>query len=1386
MEESTDNDSTWRASELDLGHGTPSESAPAASSGIRIRSRSDRILKLLKTVLTSFSLGFEDLPSEARQAYIRFQQNQDFREFGATLNHLLVEERLDGLMRQSPAFLEAAVELVGSRHPQLGLKERLDELEGRKRQGSSKRQPNRSDKNRRRAKKEARRGDETRSDDDNSDRPLNARLAKTLTTKKPRIRRKKGRKAQKGQAEGQTRLGTGAQSGLPKAPTIIVSDENTGNEEGQNAPVNTPVLPGFVISTRTVSKNRDGVNPRIEEMRNRQGQGTTRSKNTMELTQPDFYLYPYKGWKVEQPTVLLHRARNFLADEDIDRTLDWSQKFAELSEYFSYLLHNWQGEEWGAELHEVIDMLHTHWVYEQYHYGAPKLNLNFNNVWPKQSKRLPPIPGTDYPIENLDRVEDGDLGERKLLLNKICPAIDVHYKVPSKALPKYIELYTADAPHTWRVPFESIPPSRGLMNLENDMYEKCVFSNMSDTCKSLETAEAKFKSEYGKEPFGFETLEAFAALRGTRRAALQQTLSPLSNAENLAVCNIFHTLILPPAKIPEKPDAGIIIPTMQIAEVPQKESRDPFGYTLAHRWYMRADQHWGDWAYEHAVKECHGHRLWEERKEPIMDLPRNFKGPYVHDFLDHEMKKAALLLKMCEVLRDRLLLQKKRTPRSFLTDVSQCLADGMAGKHWEDAGLKFPEEDFVPGSRDLVHIRPEEEDLLRLLGQNSINKKTVDPKTKGSKVGHRSRLFEKRVKEMFYGEGTKNVHKLGFDEFMEELNRDCDGPVKCWRFSDDEAWKEVSILQKNGVIVSHGRTVYRTEADLHPEQLVRWLDTDKDLGAFVQDQDKVSSKEPTKDAEVSHENDEIETISTAISIPESKTPGDYLFGLPRTEHLRDYEDLVDIDIDTLEQDMRKTKRFYTRLCFRLGRTIHDLQAKRETYRQQLTVDQREQNRDFLDFVVRLWDSDAACRPNNKEKNPKKGDVKRITPAYQDIIKIVEPEAYDTRWDQYVLSKDHHEDDLLNREKIRKGIIREAYENKSMILPSRIDRYTDEDGLTVELPRRHEPVWSFAHPERKGKAPRYWDMNRWPLHLQSESTAERIRSGNFHEDARAIFSSAIVTPSDSPTTLAVQKTSQEVDEELDEEEEEDEDTAVSGISEQEADTSEPEGKTIPGIGKEFAVTYADVAESRRTFTPGPPHYFLGSTPLQKKYIENRIKSGIASVEPPSFTWRQRLGALFGRRIVNDPTALPEVNPRDIPESKPRSENSDDESEEDMPGVMENDDIDVVMEELVTRQPHRDDHELPEAPSPMVPSFPHSSNEAPGESTPAAVQGGSRLAGQESEREPPRPLSRGRRGRSRHLETQQLHLTIEEPESEPSVVYTQEEMPDSSHRALYDSD
>jgi hypothetical protein len=69
---------------------------------------------------------------------------------------------------------------------------------------------------------------------------------------------------------------------------------------------------------------------------------------------------------------------------------------------------------------------------------------------------------------------------------------------------------------------------------------------------------------------------------------------------------------------------------------------------------------------------------------------------------------------------------------------------------------------------------------------------------------------------------------------------------------------------------------------------------------------------------------------------------------------------------------------------------------------------------------------------------------------------------------------------------------------------------------------------------------------------------------------------------------------------------------------EVDTSGSQIQTIPGLGKKFAVTFDDLADSRRTFTPGPPQYFLGDTPLQKQAIENFVKSGKLYPPIPRYT------------------------------------------------------------------------------------------------------------------------------------------------------------------------
>ncbi|KAF9765732.1 hypothetical protein IL306_001956, partial [Fusarium sp. DS 682] len=175
-------------------------------------------------------------------------------------------------------------------------------------------------------------------------------------------------------------------------------------------------------------------------------------------------------------------------------------------------------------------MLHTHWIFEQYHYGTPKLNLKFDNVWPKHSKRLPPVPGAENTVEK----PGSELGQRKLLLNKIRPAIDAHYGLPGDVLEKYVDLYSSEVPYFWGATPPSQSPRHELAKIENNAFEKCVHLDMSTTAKMIGASEAKFKSESDREHFSFNALQAFATLRGSRRAALQQTLSYLDNSENLA------------------------------------------------------------------------------------------------------------------------------------------------------------------------------------------------------------------------------------------------------------------------------------------------------------------------------------------------------------------------------------------------------------------------------------------------------------------------------------------------------------------------------------------------------------------------------------------------------------------------------------------------------------------------------------------------------------------------------------------------------------------------------------------------------------------------------------------------------------------------------------
>ncbi|UPK98026.1 hypothetical protein LCI18_008961 [Fusarium solani-melongenae] len=1210
---------------------TQEETATSTTDPALVRRRK----KLLERIVLTLHFDFQALPSEAQEAYWKFQEDRGFSRFAIDLQCLLLDHKIDNFLHQCPAFLLAVAELFDEKHPQLGLRELCEEHRS------------------------------------------SAQLSRTITltshTRQPRI------------------MGPWNHGSLRLMAGQIPDDEESPIQAPELEPTKAkPIIPGFVISTKRTRLTSPGEKEKVnfsDKQPPEASHGSARDIRSQEeynsgwlrnfagdrsVPPPDFNLYPYKGWKIDPPQVLISRAKNFLADEDVNRTVDWDRKFAELAEYFSYLLHNWKGERWGADLHECIDMLHAHRVFEDYHYGRPKLNLDFPDKWAIKSWRLPRVPGHHVVVE-----DEEDMGERKLLFNPIRAAHDVHYEMPQEVLKKYVDEYGLDAEYFWSSPHGVEPrPERlsdedpnnrrfNMIECENKAYEKSILKNMQETCSQLRS-HPRPPVEQVKGTPDTNSLRQFAWFRGTRRAALQQCLSQFSNAENAAVCNQWRAIILPPPKKPKQPDAGVLFTTMQVADIPEKEARDPFSYTLAHKWFTTAEQWWGAWMRPHSIKESYGQRLWLHRKEAIMELPHNFKGPYVVDYFDKDMRKTQELLSKCQIIWDRLDDKENHFNRDFLTKIAKCVWQGLRsgeGSYLEQGSLVRND-----GATPVPHIRPLEEELLRFILEPSVNATMLGIK-QGADAGQgedegvspildaHGQLFEERVDEML-----NDISRDSFfhptagpqsQDFMEVLNRDCDGPMKRYRFSRKEAIRYALALKMKGKIYANkDLVVRRPKVDFHPEERIRWLESDYEVEPPPPVEPKLG---PVKTKAKDDNGVTISTdISTEVTEPESVDLGPYAKGLPKLANIRSWNETI-LDRQAVRTDMEKTLVLFEGLGYRLGRTLRDLRKQHTKDLKSLTPEQREVNSRYVRDIYDSWEKDYQLRANDPKWNPNMVDESwknRVTPKFCDAIKMAEPEAYQESWDRERGFKDIHDSVWVASDMLRRGIIREAYENKSMLFPTRVTRRINDTGKTITSAPRREPVWSFGHPERCGKGPRFWSIDRWPLHLQSEETRDLIESSGSNGSV------CVVPPSmGGKPPKRTKKKRTKGHRRFEEEAEEQRDTTMEDVEveEEEEVTWEPKGKgrahdiSLRQLGQPFGFTYRDQAHIRRRFKPGTPEYWLGDTPLQKQRIEDRIKSGLVGSEQPR-SWRQRFADLLGSK-EDDPTALPYVNPRYIPKSKP---------------------------------------------------------------------------------------------------------------------------------------
>lgn len=396
--------------------------------------------------------------------------------------------------------------------------------------------------------------------------------------------------------------------------------------------------------------------------------------------------------------------------------------------------------------------------------------------------------------------------------------------------------------------------------------------------------------------------------------------------------------------------------------------------------------------------------------------------------------------------------------------------------------------------------------------------------------------------------------------------------------------------------------VRRPDVDFHPEERIRWLDSDyKDNPPAEQPvEPKIGPvKVKAKDAdEVTISTD----VSTEISEQKSVDLGPYDNGLPKLANIRSWDETI-LDRQAVSIDMEKTLILYEGLGYRLGRTLRDLRAQHSKDLKSLTPEQRKENSRYTRNIFDYWEKDYQLRANDPKWNRNvvdKSSKNRVTPKLCDTIKMAEPEAYKESWDREQF-KDIQDSFYESFSILRKGIIREAYENKSMLFPNRVTHRIDGTGKTITSAPRREPVWSFGHPGRCGKGPRFWSIDRWPLHLQTDETRDLIESSGPDDSV------CVVPPALGGKYLKRTKRSKR--------------SKRTGEKEQEEEEviREPKGKerahdiSLRQLGQPFGFKYKDLAHIRRSFKPGTPEYWLGDTPLQKQRIEDQIKRGKFHIE-----------------------------------------------------------------------------------------------------------------------------------------------------------------------------
>lgn len=816
--------------------------------------------------------------------------------------------------------------------------------------------------------------------------------------------------------------------------------------------------------------------------------------------------HSWRGQSQPPVGVRAQQALNWARDEDVDRRRDFHREAREASAWVEDQLKDGR---WGDNTRRILmdasDALRTHETFEGYHYKSfMNLEVFDPETMPKYKERLPyredvpislgnygpggrkskilPVPGRDHPRPWSD-VNDMWKSDREAAL-AFSPTLDAARSACLTAL-------AHDEDTLWaRRPSDNLPAADNLAFFENYYYASCINNEWGGQQGWVHWETSADGTSEVRRLYTGEVMQngntSFALERGARRAGIQTALRVFPNVENQRVLEATQgMLILPPVESAEsdliqdlediKREAGmgnsrpIDIPALPAGQMAATQDKmDPQGYTanMAQFWKIVRENMQRARADLMAGSGGRGPRAPLDRpaSRHFALPPQSLFGAYVWRGVNSKNQVQQDMWRQMRGLKRLFDRESNIAPRQLITEMEQWYLNGIVENG--QAPNLMRERDREPETGHPRGLETIEMEWIRFLLNQSMNADMVndlEPRTTLFTLfaERLSRIFNDPADTLF---PTRDTF-VSIEELIAHMAK-MTGPVKKVVFYpyDVKMWLERLAIQGRCRYTEDWRTYGRVQRPIlthFPENLIIW--------------------QPPTNADVNFDHH----------------PEDMIFA-PRFDDQREWDDIVHQDPQVLDANIAN---YFHCLAYRWGHSMRLL--KRKATRGNPTTNPprprgswlAEQPLEFVQMQHTLNSLEANFRDRMgwDDNDPDDADGVRATLAsrrpldtiYSTPLAEVVQRTLNRPWPPPDNEQITAQDALQT---IRDGIIDECVRADTMLFPGRSTDYRDPDAI-----RTRESLWDWAKPGVRGESKRFFNLDRWPLQLQSDDTQRRIMS-----------------------------------------------------------------------------------------------------------------------------------------------------------------------------------------------------------------------------------------------------------------------------------------------------